>query len=96
MNLEDNCRVAVYCGLYHGGSMLTECQTSDPEAVTDGECTFDSTIELDIEMADIPPMTRLCLVVYEAVFRSRKGSRGAKFLRKLSKDLMGNPLSWVS
>lgn len=54
-------------GLFHGGEPLCETQVIGEVASTtsDGNFIFDKTLVFDIEVCNIPRMTRLCLSVYE-------------------------------
>lgn len=65
INCCDEAKVAVRLGIYHGEESLCHTKTSADMFVTDGEATWDESVPFDIDVADIPRMARLCVVLFE-------------------------------
>ncbi|XP_076360184.1 phosphatidylinositol 4,5-bisphosphate 3-kinase catalytic subunit beta isoform-like isoform X4 [Tachypleus tridentatus] len=94
LNCEDEIQVAVQAGLCHGGELLCELQSTTEAVVLGGEAEWGEELKFDLEVCNIPRMTRLCLVVYE-VAHSIKGIKARKY-RSMGPDLYVNPIAWVN
>ncbi|EDV91090.1 phosphatidylinositol 4,5-bisphosphate 3-kinase catalytic subunit delta isoform [Drosophila grimshawi] len=92
-------KVGVHVGLYHGDRKL--CAQRSLDASSSGnslDFTFeDNDLAFDIQMHNLPRMTRLCIVVFEVtkMSRSKKSSNSNS---STFKDVYynNNPLAWVN
>lgn len=97
-------KVGVHLGLYHGERKLCAQHSTDLSISNNRTITFERDISFDIQMQNLPRMTRLCIVIYEV---TTKGSRTKKS-SNTSKDkdtniykdaniyVNLNPLAWVN
>ena len=66
VNCEDEAKIGIEVGLYHGGEPLCDQKTSmDVSVNNEGEAIWEENVPFDIDVADIPRMSRLCMVLYE-------------------------------
>ncbi|KAM5140652.1 phosphatidylinositol 4,5-bisphosphate 3-kinase catalytic subunit delta isoform [Mantella aurantiaca] len=88
VNADEGLKLLVHCGLYHGSELL--CKTvSSTEVSVSSEPQWTQTLEFEINVCDLPRMTRLSLALY-AVDKSKK----AKSTKKKSKK--DYPIAWVN
>ncbi|KAH8278942.1 hypothetical protein KR018_011586 [Drosophila ironensis] len=93
-------KVGVHVGLFHGDKKLCAQRTAD--APNGGSDTFlfnDLIMSFDIQMCNLPRMTRLCIVIFEVtkMSRSKKSSNNKDLSQKDgSTKEMNNPLAWVN
>lgn len=66
----------VQAGLFHGSELLCKVVTSSEVAVC-SEPMWDQKLEFDINVSDLPRMSRLCFALY-AVIEKNKKPRGTK------------------
>lgn len=66
----------VQAGLFHGSELLCKVVTSS-EVTVSSEPLWDQKLEFDINVADLPRMSRLCFALY-AVIEKAKKPRGTK------------------
>ncbi|EDW83168.1 uncharacterized protein Dwil_GK22711 [Drosophila willistoni] len=91
-------KVGLHVGLFHGEHKL--CSQRSLDAPNDGAKIFqfnDQVIDFDIQMRNLPRMTRLCIVIYEVskMSRSKKSSNNKdSSLKDVSYNK--NPLAWVN
>lgn len=92
----DDVQLAIQVGLYHGGQPLTHSISTPNQMIENGQCIWNETLSLDIAIADIPRMARLCFVIYQVIIRARKGSRGKFFRSNINCEITMNPLRWAN
>ncbi|KAM9299148.1 phosphatidylinositol 4,5-bisphosphate 3-kinase catalytic subunit delta isoform [Gastrophryne carolinensis] len=88
VNADEGLRLLVYCGLYHGSELLCKTVASN-EVSASSEPQWHQTLEFEINVCDLPRMTRLSLALY-AVDKSKK----SKSMKKKSKK--DYPIAWVN
>ncbi|KAG8568347.1 hypothetical protein GDO81_013964 [Engystomops pustulosus] len=89
VNADDGLKLLVQCGLYHGNELL--CKTvASKEVNASSDPEWFQHLEFDINICDLPRMTRLSLALY-AVDKSKK----AKSTKKKSKKT-DYPIAWVN
>uniref|UniRef100_A0A667WL31 phosphatidylinositol-4,5-bisphosphate 3-kinase n=1 Tax=Myripristis murdjan TaxID=586833 RepID=A0A667WL31_9TELE len=81
---------ACCAGLFHGSELLCKVVTSSEVAVC-SEPLWDQKLEFDINVADLPRMSRLCFALY-AVIEKAKKPRGTKKKNKKADC----PIAWVN
>lgn len=69
-------QLVVQAGLFHGSELLCKVVTSS-EVTVCSEPLWDQKLEFDINVADLPRMSRLCFALY-AVIEKAKKPRGTK------------------
>ncbi|XP_044315155.1 phosphatidylinositol 4,5-bisphosphate 3-kinase catalytic subunit delta isoform [Drosophila rhopaloa] len=91
-------RVGVHLGLFHGEHKLCSQRTTDSPNGNFNTFLFnDQVIDFDIQMRNLPRMTRLCIVIFEVtkMSRSKKSSNNKDSgLKDVSYNK--NPLAWVN
>ncbi|XP_017873491.1 PREDICTED: phosphatidylinositol 4,5-bisphosphate 3-kinase catalytic subunit delta isoform [Drosophila arizonae] len=91
-------KVGVHVGLYHGKRKLCSQRTVDaPSQGNSQDFQFDENVmTFDIQMRNLPRMTRLCIVVFEVtkMSRSKKSSNNTSTLK--DDFYNNNPLAWVN
>lgn len=76
-----NVEIGVQVGLFHGGKSLCEPQrTTEKPLSSQRICSFEEELVFNLNVMNVPRMTRLCLVVYE-VAKGPKNSSGTKSRR---------------
>uniref|UniRef100_A0A8C9X1X7 phosphatidylinositol-4,5-bisphosphate 3-kinase n=1 Tax=Sander lucioperca TaxID=283035 RepID=A0A8C9X1X7_SANLU len=90
--------LVVQAGLFHGSELLCKVVTTS-EVTVCSEPLWDQKLEFDINVADLPRMSRLCFALY-AVIEKAKKPRGTKKKNKkavsLSKTSADCPIAWVN
>uniref|UniRef100_A0AAQ6AEU4 Phosphatidylinositol-4,5-bisphosphate 3-kinase n=1 Tax=Amphiprion ocellaris TaxID=80972 RepID=A0AAQ6AEU4_AMPOC len=86
--------LVVQAGLFHGSELLCKVVTTS-EVTVCSEPLWDQKLEFDINVADLPRMSRLCFALY-AVIEKAKKPRGTK--KKNKKAMTGKdcPIAWVN
>uniref|UniRef100_A0A8C4X608 phosphatidylinositol-4,5-bisphosphate 3-kinase n=1 Tax=Erpetoichthys calabaricus TaxID=27687 RepID=A0A8C4X608_ERPCA len=100
VNAEESVKVHVRAGLFHGTELLCKPLVSN-ETSGKSDHIWDKTLEFDINVCDLPRMTRLCFAVY-AVMDKVKKQRPTKTthvqkyqtIRKAGK--VHYPIAWVN
>ncbi|XP_016960973.1 phosphatidylinositol 4,5-bisphosphate 3-kinase catalytic subunit delta isoform [Drosophila biarmipes] len=92
-------RVGVHVGLFHGDQKLCAQRSIDqsPNGGIDSFLFNDQVMGFDIQMRNLPRMTRLCIVIFEVtkMSRSKKSSNNKdSALKDVSYNK--NPLAWVN
>ncbi|XP_057683450.1 phosphatidylinositol 4,5-bisphosphate 3-kinase catalytic subunit delta isoform isoform X2 [Corythoichthys intestinalis] len=88
VNADEGMKLVVQAGLFHGNELLCKVVTSSEVAVS-SEPLWDQKVEFDINVADLPRMSRLCFALY-AVFDKAKKPRGTKKKNKK----VDCPIAW--
>uniref|UniRef100_A0A665UA90 phosphatidylinositol-4,5-bisphosphate 3-kinase n=1 Tax=Echeneis naucrates TaxID=173247 RepID=A0A665UA90_ECHNA len=83
-------KLVVQAGLFHGSELLCKVVTSS-EVTVCSEPLWDQRLEFDINVADLPRMSRLCFALY-AVIEKTKKPRGTKKKNKKADC----PIAWVN
>lgn len=78
-------QLVVQAGLFHGSELLCKVVTSS-EVTVCSEPLWDQRLEFDINVADLPRMSRLCFALY-AVIEKTKKPRGTKKKNKKAVSL---------
>uniref|UniRef100_A0A671U0D2 phosphatidylinositol-4,5-bisphosphate 3-kinase n=1 Tax=Sparus aurata TaxID=8175 RepID=A0A671U0D2_SPAAU len=95
--------LVVQAGLFHGSELLCKVVTSS-EVTVSSEPLWDQKLEFDINVADLPRMSRLCFALY-AVIEKAKKPRGTKKKNKKAlfylyitprKEGIDCPIAWVN
>ncbi|XP_017048808.1 phosphatidylinositol 4,5-bisphosphate 3-kinase catalytic subunit delta isoform [Drosophila ficusphila] len=91
-------KVGVHVGLFHGEQKL--CAQRSADAPNNNSNTFlfnDLAMDFDIQMRNLPRMTRLCIVIFEVTKMSRsKKSSNNKDTALKDVSYNKNPLAWVN
>uniref|UniRef100_M4AAZ1 phosphatidylinositol-4,5-bisphosphate 3-kinase n=1 Tax=Xiphophorus maculatus TaxID=8083 RepID=M4AAZ1_XIPMA len=83
-------KLVVQAGLFHGSELLCKMMTSS-EVTVCSEPSWDQRLEFDINVSDLPRMSRLCFALY-AVIEKTKKPRGTKKKNKKADC----PIAWVN
>ncbi|PWA31029.1 hypothetical protein CCH79_00010662 [Gambusia affinis] len=83
-------KLVVQAGLFHGSELLCKMMTS-AEVTVCSEPSWDQRLEFDINVSDLPRMSRLCFALY-AVIEKTKKPRGTKKKNKKADC----PIAWVN
>ncbi|XP_062282645.1 phosphatidylinositol 4,5-bisphosphate 3-kinase catalytic subunit delta isoform [Scomber scombrus] len=90
VNADEGMKLVVQAGLFHGSELLCKVVTSSELPVC-SEPLWDQRLEFDINVADLPRMSRLCFALY-AVIEKTKKPRGTKKKNKKADC----PIAWVN
>uniref|UniRef100_A0A3Q3LZU3 phosphatidylinositol-4,5-bisphosphate 3-kinase n=1 Tax=Mastacembelus armatus TaxID=205130 RepID=A0A3Q3LZU3_9TELE len=90
VNADEGMKLVVQAGLFHGSELLCKVVTSS-EVTVCSEPLWDQKLEFDINVADLPRMSRLCFALY-AVIEKAKKPRGTKKKNKKADC----PIAWVN
>uniref|UniRef100_A0A671U0C0 phosphatidylinositol-4,5-bisphosphate 3-kinase n=1 Tax=Sparus aurata TaxID=8175 RepID=A0A671U0C0_SPAAU len=90
VNADEGMKLVVQAGLFHGSELLCKVVTSS-EVTVSSEPLWDQKLEFDINVADLPRMSRLCFALY-AVIEKAKKPRGTKKKNKKADC----PIAWVN
>ncbi|GLD52844.1 phosphatidylinositol 4,5-bisphosphate 3-kinase catalytic subunit beta isoform [Lates japonicus] len=101
VNAEENAKVQVRAGLFHGTELLCKPAVSTESSGRSDHTWKESTLEFDISVCDLPRMTRLCFAIY-AVMDKVKKQKSTKnphinkyqTIRKAGK--VHYPIAWVN
>ncbi|KMZ02400.1 phosphatidylinositol 4,5-bisphosphate 3-kinase catalytic subunit delta isoform [Drosophila simulans] len=91
-------KVGVHVCLYHGDKKLCAQRSTDsPNGNFDTFLFNDLVMDFDIQMRNLPRMTRLCIVIFEVTKMSRsKKSSNNKDIALKDVPYNKNPLAWVN
>ncbi|KAG2459649.1 PK3CD kinase, partial [Polypterus senegalus] len=81
VNVDDGMTLIVQAGLFHGSEMLCKTVTSN-DVQFSSEPAWDNKLVFDINVSDLPRMTRLCFALFGAVERTKKPRSTKKKLKK--------------
>ncbi|KAI9530895.1 Phosphatidylinositol 4,5-bisphosphate 3-kinase catalytic subunit delta isoform [Dissostichus eleginoides] len=90
VNADEGMKLVVQAGLFHGSEFLCKVVTTMEVSVC-SEPLWDQKLEFDINVADLPRMSRLCFALY-AVIEKAKKPRGTKKKHKKADC----PIAWVN
>ncbi|KAM4571776.1 phosphatidylinositol 4,5-bisphosphate 3-kinase catalytic subunit delta isoform 2-T2 [Fundulus diaphanus] len=90
VNADEGMKLVVQAGLFHGNELLCKMMTSS-EVTVRSEPLWDQRLEFDINVSDLPRMSRLCFALY-AVIEKAKKPRGTKKKNKKADC----PIAWVN
>uniref|UniRef100_A0A8C5NGS4 phosphatidylinositol-4,5-bisphosphate 3-kinase n=1 Tax=Gouania willdenowi TaxID=441366 RepID=A0A8C5NGS4_GOUWI len=90
VNADEGMKLVVQAGLYHGSELLCKVVTSS-EVTVCSEPLWDQKLDFDINVADLPRMSRLCFALY-AIIEKAKKPRGTKKKNKKADC----PIAWVN
>lgn len=100
LNIADDNRyneIGVQVGLYHGGKALCEPQRTTEKALTSQRTVnWDEDLNFNINVMNLPRMTRLCFVVYETVKNAKYSGTKTRRLKDTNKDIHINPICWAN
>ncbi|ERL86797.1 hypothetical protein D910_04202 [Dendroctonus ponderosae] len=86
--------IVIQVGLFHGGKPLCQAVRTEEQAVSErGEVDFETAIEFDIQVCNIPRNAKLCFALCE-INRLVKGTKSRK--PKEPKDNQLNPIAWAN
>lgn len=87
VNSDEGFKLLVYCGLYHGSELLCKTVVST-EVDASSEPQWNQILEFEINVCDLPRMTRLSLALYAIDKKKPKSTK-----KKSKKDY---PIAWVN
>ncbi|XP_036387952.1 phosphatidylinositol 4,5-bisphosphate 3-kinase catalytic subunit delta isoform [Megalops cyprinoides] len=90
VNADEGMKLVVTAGLFHGSELLCKMVTSSEVSVC-SEPVWDQKLEFEINVSDLPRMTRLCFALYAVIEKSKKPRSTKKKNKKAD-----CPLSWVN
>ncbi|XP_063708405.1 phosphatidylinositol 4,5-bisphosphate 3-kinase catalytic subunit beta isoform [Culicoides brevitarsis] len=96
---EDNrySEIGIQVGLYHGGKALCEPQRTIEKPLTSQRSVrWDEELTFNINVLNLPRMTRLCFVVYETVKSAKYSGTKTRRLKDTNKDIYINPICWAN
>lgn len=64
-------QLVVQAGLFHGSEMLCKMVTSS-EVIVSSEPVWDQKLVFDINISELPRMTRLCFALYAVIEKAKK------------------------
>uniref|UniRef100_A0A336MQM4 phosphatidylinositol 3-kinase n=1 Tax=Culicoides sonorensis TaxID=179676 RepID=A0A336MQM4_CULSO len=100
LNIADDNRyneIGVQVGLFHGGKSLCEPQRTTEKTLTSQRTiNWDEDLTFNINVLNLPRMTRLCFVVYEVVKNAKYSGTKTRRLKDTNKDIHINPLCWAN
>ncbi|KAG7227085.1 hypothetical protein INR49_022432 [Caranx melampygus] len=71
VNADEGMKLVVQAGLFHGSELLCKVVTSS-EVTVCSEPQWDQRLEFDINVADLPRMSRLCFALYAVIEKTKK------------------------
>uniref|UniRef100_A0A8B9HP21 phosphatidylinositol-4,5-bisphosphate 3-kinase n=1 Tax=Astyanax mexicanus TaxID=7994 RepID=A0A8B9HP21_ASTMX len=86
VNAEETAKVQVRAGLFHGTELLCKPAVSS-ESSGRSEYVWNTSLEFDISVSDMPRMTRLCFAIYAVMDKGKK--------QKSTKNTH-YPIAWVN
>uniref|UniRef100_A0AAX7T7I2 phosphatidylinositol-4,5-bisphosphate 3-kinase n=1 Tax=Astatotilapia calliptera TaxID=8154 RepID=A0AAX7T7I2_ASTCA len=91
-------QLVVQAGLFHGSELLCKVVTSS-EVTVSSEPLWNQKLEFDINVADLPRMSRLCFALYGVIEKTKK-PRGTKKKNKKAVSVSVTrgdcPIAWVN
>uniref|UniRef100_A0A4W4HAI9 phosphatidylinositol-4,5-bisphosphate 3-kinase n=1 Tax=Electrophorus electricus TaxID=8005 RepID=A0A4W4HAI9_ELEEL len=85
-----SCSLVVQAGLFHGGELLCKVVTSSEVSVC-SDPVWDQKLVFDINLCDLPRMSRLCFTLYGVLEKTKKQRSTKKKNKKAD-----CPLAWVN
>ncbi|XP_041119907.1 phosphatidylinositol 4,5-bisphosphate 3-kinase catalytic subunit beta isoform-like [Polyodon spathula] len=99
VNAEETVKVQVRAGLFHGTELLCKPAVST-ETFGKNEHVWDKTLEFEINVCDLPRMTRLCFAVYAVMdkVKKQKSTKNihAKYQTIRRAGKVHYPIAWVN
>ncbi|KAM5126173.1 phosphatidylinositol 4,5-bisphosphate 3-kinase catalytic subunit delta isoform-like isoform 3-T3 [Callospermophilus lateralis] len=90
INADEQMKLVVQAGLFHGNEML--CKTmSSLEVSVCSEPTWKQHLEFDINICDLPRMARLCFALYAVMEKAKKAHSSKKKSKKVD-----CPIAWAN
>lgn len=77
--------IGVQVGLFHGGISLCEAKKTTETKLSISTAIFNEKLSFDINVANIPRMARLCLVVYETTKSAKGGGNRGRRIKDANK-----------
>uniref|UniRef100_A0A8B9HR82 phosphatidylinositol-4,5-bisphosphate 3-kinase n=1 Tax=Astyanax mexicanus TaxID=7994 RepID=A0A8B9HR82_ASTMX len=100
VNAEETAKVRVRAGLFHGTELLCKPAVSS-ESSGRSEYVWNTSLEFDISVSDMPRMTRLCFAIYAVMDKGKKqkstkntAMNKYQTIRKAGK--VHYPIAWVN
>uniref|UniRef100_A0A8B9HR65 Phosphatidylinositol 4,5-bisphosphate 3-kinase catalytic subunit beta isoform n=1 Tax=Astyanax mexicanus TaxID=7994 RepID=A0A8B9HR65_ASTMX len=100
VNAEETAKVQVRAGLFHGTELLCKPAVSS-ESSGRSEYVWNTSLEFDISVSDMPRMTRLCFAIYAVMDKGKKqkstkntAMNKYQTIRKAGK--VHYPIAWVN
>ncbi|KAL6467791.1 hypothetical protein MHYP_G00234680 [Metynnis hypsauchen] len=100
VNADETAKVQVRAGLFHGTELLCKPAVSN-ESSGRSEYVWNSTLEFEISICDLPRMARLCFAIYAVMdkVKKQKSTKNAQMnkyqtIRKAGK--VHYPVAWVN
>ncbi|MGH0155670.1 UNVERIFIED_CONTAM: hypothetical protein FKN15_029728 [Acipenser sinensis] len=90
VNADEGMKLVVQAGLFHGSEMLCKMVTSS-EVIVSSEPVWDQKLVFDINISELPRMTRLCFALYAVIEKAKKPRSTKKKSKKAD-----CPLAWVN
>ncbi|XP_076874569.1 phosphatidylinositol 4,5-bisphosphate 3-kinase catalytic subunit delta isoform isoform X2 [Brachyhypopomus gauderio] len=90
VNTDEGMKLLVQVGLFHGGELLCKVVTSNEVNVC-SEPVWDQKLHFDINLCDLPRMSRLCFALYGVLEKTKKQRSTKKKNKKAD-----CPLAWVN
>ncbi|TRY82502.1 hypothetical protein DNTS_013819 [Danionella cerebrum] len=88
VNADEGMKLVVQAGLFHGSELL--CRVTSNEVNVSSEPFWDQKLVFDINVSDLPRMSRLCFALYGVVEKTKKRPTKKKNKRA------DCPLAWVN
>ncbi|XP_055374052.1 phosphatidylinositol 4,5-bisphosphate 3-kinase catalytic subunit beta isoform [Condylostylus longicornis] len=96
LNCDLNKKVGVHLGLFHGDKTLCASKQSFEHSIgNDKTIVLDEEIVFDINLQNIPRMTRLCIGIYEGAKSVKQAGSKTKRVKDNKEPCMNN-LAWVN
>uniref|UniRef100_A0A8C7ZZD9 Phosphatidylinositol-4,5-bisphosphate 3-kinase, catalytic subunit delta n=1 Tax=Oryzias sinensis TaxID=183150 RepID=A0A8C7ZZD9_9TELE len=90
VNADEGMKLVVQAGLFHGSELLCKVVTSLDVTVC-SEPLWDQRLEFDINVCDLPRMSRLCFALYAVIEKTKKPKSTKKKNKKAD-----CPIAWVN
>lgn len=90
VNADESMKLVVQAGLFHGNELLCKVVTSSEVSVC-SDPMWDQKLSFDINLSDLPRMTRLCFALYGVLEKTKKQRSTKKKNKKAD-----CPLAWVN
>uniref|UniRef100_A0A3B3D766 phosphatidylinositol-4,5-bisphosphate 3-kinase n=1 Tax=Oryzias melastigma TaxID=30732 RepID=A0A3B3D766_ORYME len=100
VNADENAKVQVRAGLFHGTELLCKPAVSNESSGRSNHSLENNTLEFEISVCDLPRMTRLCFAIYAIMEKVKKKSyknphiNKYQTIRKAGK--VHYPIAWVN
>uniref|UniRef100_A0A8C6PMH4 phosphatidylinositol-4,5-bisphosphate 3-kinase n=1 Tax=Nothobranchius furzeri TaxID=105023 RepID=A0A8C6PMH4_NOTFU len=94
VNADEGMKVGV-AGLFHGSELLCKVVTSS-EVTVCSEPLWDQKLDFDINVSDLPRMSRLCFALYAVIEKTKKPRGTKKKNKRLPSRFQDCPIAWVN